>query len=321
MSYFTLNNISKKYSETFELDKINLSIKAGEIVGLLGESGAGKSTLLRIAAGLIDADSGVVKIGGEKMPLASDRLVPGYDNVKMVSQEFQLSAPLTVAENIAYALRYYKEAYRKERVSELIDLCHLENVAHQPVKFISGGEKQRTAIAKALAEEAKVLLLDEPFAHLDLINKRRLAEAITNVVKKLKIACIFVTHDAIDALRISHQVGILKGGKLIQIATPQQVYYEPVNIYVAQMTGEVSFLSKTFFEKHFAEKPAHQIEEKIYMLRPEQLKIVADGGITMEVKRVFFEGNHYKFFLKKDQYTLLVYHANKLPVGSIVGIE
>jgi len=143
-SLLELRHLSKNYPPQSVLSDIQLELQTGEILGLLGESGSGKSTLLRLAAGLIDPDEGEIWLNGEKLRLASDQLIPGHPDIKIVHQDYNLSLPISVRENIAYALRYYQKAYRDERVDELIELCHLETVADKPAKSLSGGEKQRT---------------------------------------------------------------------------------------------------------------------------------------------------------------------------------
>jgi ABC-type Fe3+/spermidine/putrescine transport system ATPase subunit len=316
-SLLELRDISKKYNQQSVLQQVSFNVNAGEIFGLLGESGSGKSTLLRIVAGLIDADEGGVWLSNQKLRLASDQLIPGHPDIKIVHQDYNLSAPLTVRENIAYALRYYEKAYRDVRVDELIQLCHLEAVATHTAKSLSGGEKQRTAIARALAEEAKVLLLDEPFAHLDLPNRRRLTETIRELAEQIGTACIFVTHDATDALSLSHQMGILREGQLLQIGTPEEVYQHPVNLYVAELTGEVSVLEKAFFEEHFGLSIISTNDPLI--IRPEMLLIhETPKAVEAVVERSVFEGGRYRVYLLIAQQKLVAYHTTFLPKGKIV---
>ena len=316
-SLLELRDISKKYNQQSVLQRVSFNVNAGEVFGLLGESGSGKSTLIRIAAGLIDPDEGEVWLDNQKLRLASDQLIPGHPDIKIVHQDYNLSAPLTVRENIAYALRYYEKAYRDERVNELIELCHLQGVASHTAKSLSGGEKQRTAIARALAEEARVLLLDEPFAHLDLPNRRRLTQTIRELAEQTSTACIFVTHDATDALSLSHQMGILRKGQLIQIGTPEEVYQQPVNLYVAELTGEVNILSKAFFEEHFG--PDTILTNNPLIIRPEMLLIhETPKAVEAVVERSVFEGGRYRVYLSIAQQKLVAYHTTFLPKGKIV---
>lgn len=321
-SLLELRDISKKYNQQSVLHHVSFNVNAGEVFGLLGESGSGKSTLLRIAAGLIDADEGDVWLDNQKLRLASDQLIPGHPDIKIVHQDYHLSAPLTVRENISYALRYYEKAYRDERVDELIQLCHLETVVNHPAKQLSGGEKQRTAIARALAEEARVLLLDEPFAHLDLLNRRRLTQTIRELAEQTGTACIFVTHDATDALSLSHQMGILREGQLLQTGTPETIYRQPVNIYAAEITGEVNLFEPDFFSLHF--DPDCLLLNNRIVVRPEAFSLYlqpSEKAIEAIVKRVVFEGSRYLIFLQLAHQLIKVYNPEPLPLDSTVFVE
>lgn len=322
MSFFQLHSVSKIYHSQWVVKDISFALAKGEIFGLLGESGSGKSTLLRIAAGLLDADEGHVSLQGQPLRPASDQLIPGHPDIKIVHQDYNLSAPLSVRENINYALRYYEKAYRDERVDELLQLCQLEAVAEHPAKSLSGGEKQRTAIARALAEEAKVLLLDEPFAHLDLPNRHRLTDTIRELAEQTGIACIFVTHDANDALSLSSRMGILHHGNLIQIGTPESIYHFPADAYAAELTGEVNILNVDFFKNpvgSYSTLPDGRIA-----VRPEKCILSASPtiyGVEAVVKRIVFEGSHYKFYLQAGAQLLKVYHHEVLPLEKSVFVD
>ncbi|MDF7819446.1 ABC transporter ATP-binding protein [Runella sp. MFBS21] len=325
MSFFRLQHISKSYKELSILRQVNFELNSGEIFGLLGESGSGKSTLLRIAAGLIDADEGEVWIGSEKLPPASDQLIPGHPDIKIVHQDYQLSLPLTTRENINYALRFYEKTYRNERIEELLELCHLQAVADRPAKLLSGGEKQRTAIARALAEEARVLLLDEPFAHLDLPNRRRLSDTLRELTTQSDLACLFVTHDAQDALSLCHQMAVLKEGELLQKDTPEAIYQTPANTYIAALTGEIILIEPSFFQ-HYFNISAPLLDHQI-VARPEhfQLSTIINTEETewvkTMVKRVAFEGSRYKIEVLLENTLLSVYYSTPLPLESEVFIK
>jgi len=305
-----LQSISKTFEQHLVLNQIDFAVNKGEIVGLLGESGSGKSTLLRIAAGLVDADhGGRVLLGKKAIATASDCLIPGHADIKIVHQEYSLSPLLTTRENIAYALRFYEKSYQKSRIDELIALCQLEAVANQTVKTLSGGEKQRTAIARALAEHPRVLLLDEPFAHLDLPNRRRLSHSVRQLVTQMGIACIFVTHDPVEALSLSNRLGILQNGTLIQLNTPERVYQHPRNAYVAQLTGEANLLKVSFCKRHLGLLKLPILEDGLALIRPEKWTVsTSNEGIAAQVESCVFRGMYYEISFRIAQH-ILIAHA------------
>ncbi len=319
---FELRHISKAYQpDQPVVDQLSLDLQAGEIFGLLGESGAGKSTLLQLAANLINPDAGEVWLEGEKLPMPSGLLIPGHPDIKIVHQDYQLSANLSVRENIRYALRYYEKNYRDVRIEELLELCQLQEVAERPTKLLSGGEKQRTAIARALAEEARILLLDEPFANLDLPNNRRLAETIRNSVAQTGAACIFVTHHAMDALGLSQRMGILQAGRLVQVGTPQEIYQNPINAYVATLSGEVNILPKKWVAQKMGKKLGHQLPDNRVLIRPEKFFIHTEATqASLAAKGLWsvFEGSRYRVGVELDGQNLLGYSSKSIEAGQDV---
>jgi ABC-type Fe3+/spermidine/putrescine transport system ATPase subunit len=311
MAIFQLKSIDKTFAQHTVLQQVSLDVKKGEIVGLLGESGSGKSTLLRIAAGLLNADGGAVYLNRQPIATASQRLIPGHADIKMVHQEYNLSLVLTARENIAYALRFYEKSYQNSRIEELLQLCQLESVANQTVKTLSGGEKQRTAIAQALAEHAKVLLLDEPFAHLDLPNRHRLSHTVRRLVTQMGVACIFVTHAPTEALSLSNRLGILQSGQLLQLDTPQRVYAQPRNAYVAELTGDANLLKAAFCERHLGEHTFVTLADGHALIRPENLILNENGtGAAAQVESCLFRGMHYEVRFKIGRQLLMAY-ANR----------
>jgi iron(III) transport system ATP-binding protein len=317
-----LRNLSKSYqTETRIIDQVSLRLRAGEIFALLGESGAGKSTLLQLAANLTNPDQGEVWLDGEKLPLPSDLLIPGHPDIKIVHQDYQLSPSLSVRENIRYALRYYEPDYRNARIEELLQLCQLWEVAERPTKLLSGGEKQRTAIARALAEEARILLLDEPFAHLDLPNNRRLSDTIRTLVAPMEAACLIVTHHAADALGLAQRIGILRQGRLIQVGTPEEIYHHPIDTYVAQLSGVANIVERTWLQAQWGLALGHPLPEGQLLLRPEQLALsllpLANAPAAV-LRWKFFEGSRYRVGLELAGKMLEAYTSGDLNVGQTV---
>ncbi|MBC8111770.1 MAG: ABC transporter ATP-binding protein, partial [Verrucomicrobia bacterium] len=237
----SVKNISKSYAQKIILQKLSFSVRKGTTLGILGESGSGKTTLLRIIAGLLEPDAGTIKLGKEVIKPPSGTLVAGHEKIKLVQQDFQLFPNISVRENISYPIRKYEKDFISQRTEILLQLCSLEKVQDQLPKEISGGEKQRTAIAQVLADEPEVLLLDEPFNQLDIFRKKVLKSEIQKIVKKLKITCLLVSHDVADLTELATEMMILQDGKIIQSGTTQSIFDNPVNDYVAVFIGKNSF--------------------------------------------------------------------------------
>ena len=233
----SVKNLSKSYSGKPALSHLSFSVKKGKIAGVLGESGSGKTTLLQLLAGLLEPDTGKLLLNTEAILPPSGKLVAGHEKIKLVSQDARLFPNATVRENIAYPLRKYEKSYVLQRTDELLKLCLLEPVQDRLPKEISGGEKQRTALAQALADEPELLLLDEPFSNMDVFNKQRLKNEIRRLVKKLKITCLLVSHDATDVLALADTLLILRHGNLLQAGTPESILQNPVNEYVTGLLG------------------------------------------------------------------------------------
>ena len=302
-------DISKSYGNTAVLSNVNVDLPAGEWLGILGESGSGKSTLLRILGRFLDADTGSVFFKEELLRPVSGELIPGHKQIKLIHQEFELFPNQTVEENIAYSLRFYEPEYKTERVDELLHITGLQSVRNQKAKILSGGEKQRTAIAKSLAEQPDVLLLDEPFAHLDNHNRRVLADAIESLRQEQKMSCIFVTHEAPDALAWSDRIAILRDGEIVQLGSPQEVYNHPVNSYVAELTGDINWLADSTADKKLFIRP-----EKI-----KRTKIPEKSKWTGVVEAIRFHGNHWEIRCRNEQGPLAFYRNRKdLEVGEQV---
>lgn len=239
---------------------------------MIGYSGAGKSTILKIIAGLTDPDAGQVFVGEQLAQRASEKLIPGHPDVKLVHQEYNLFPHVSLRQNIEYILRFFETNYRTERTDELVELCQIAHVQHKVPRLVSGGERQRTAIACAIAEEPKVLLLDEPFSHLDLPNRKRLREVVVNMVQDAQMSCVFVTHDATDIMAVADRVGVLMGGQLAQVARPIDVFYGPLTRQIAELMGEINTMTWAQFEDLLANTDPILFADGGVGLRPNQVK-------------------------------------------------
>ncbi|WP_044199351.1 ABC transporter ATP-binding protein [Dyadobacter tibetensis] len=298
-SLMQVENIHLSLDNRPVLVDLSLTLNTGEWLGILGESGSGKSTLLRLMARLIDADQGEVRFEGEVLTPVKNELIPGHPAIKLIHQEYALFPNQTVTENIGYSLRFYEPEYRAQRVEELLQLSGLQQVQNKKSKRLSGGEKQRTAIARALAEEPTILLLDEPFAHLDSPNKRILANAIESMRVSTEMGCVFVTHEATDALAWSDRIAVLKAGEIVQLGTPQEVYQNPVSAYVAELTGPVNWIRVDG-------------EQRIF-IRPEWVRIAVKQQPELwkgQVASVRFLGAHWLIRCQNEQGAISFYHPS-----------
>lgn len=320
----TATNLSKSYSGVAAVQTVSLTLEPGQIMALLGASGSGKSTLLNLLAGLADVDAGEVQLDGNRVMGPSDVLVPGHDAIRLVHQEYQLMPNVSIRENIAYALRFFQKDYRDYRVDELLKLCRLTHVRDRLPRYVSGGEKQRAAIARAIADKPAVLLLDEPFSHLDLPNRMIVRDLLFDLVRHAdndsSTACLFVTHDATDALSIADTLGILKDGKLIQYGSPADVYHHPLTTYAARMTGPVSILKTKYLPTLGLSALNHS--KAFVCIRPEQVYL-ADAGVPAVVRAVYFKGSHYEIDVNVSRYVSvrLLTTRSDIQVGQPVNIQ
>ena len=225
-----IENISKKFEQFNALNQVNLEIKNGSLVALLGPSGSGKSTLLRVLAGLENPDAGRIWLNGQdttNVPLQKREI--GF-----VFQNYALFPHLTVFQNIAFGLeiRDINSNRKTQRVQELLQLMQLEKFADRYPNQLSGGQRQRVALARALAVEPKVLLLDEPFAALDAKIRKQLRNWLRNLHQHISVTTVFVTHDHVEAFELAHEIVVLENGNIVQIGTPQEIIDHPANRFV-----------------------------------------------------------------------------------------
>ncbi|MEM1679191.1 MAG: ABC transporter ATP-binding protein [Ignisphaera sp.] len=240
MRHVELECISKRFGSTIAVDNVSLSVNLGEIFSLLGPSGCGKTTTLRIIAGLVKPDSGRVYIGGNDVT----DIPTEKRNVGMVFQNYALWPHMTVYDNIAFGLklrRLPQEEIRR-RVKEVLALVKLEGFENRYPTQLSGGQQQRVSLARALALNPEVILLDEPLSNLDAKLREELRYELRTLLKSLKITSVYVTHDQLEALTISDRIAVMNHGRIVQIGTPREVYEEPTNRFVAAFIGESTII-------------------------------------------------------------------------------
>ena len=300
--------IVKQFGSQIVLKGINLDIYENEFVTLLGPSGCGKTTLLRILGGFLDPDEGKVIFDGEEI---SNK--PPYEReLNTVFQKYALFPHLSVYENIAFGLKIKKVSKDviDQKVMKMLRLIGLEGYEDKNTTLLSGGQQQRVAIARALVNEPKVLLLDEPLAALDLKLRKEMQYELKRIQQEVGITFIFVTHDQEEALTMSDKIVVMKNGEIQQVGTPQDIYNEPANRFVANFIGESNILSGTMLEDYKVQFDdivfdcvdyGFKANEKVdVVIRPEDIDIVPveDGKMTGEVLSVLFKGVHYEIMVE-----------------------
>lgn len=301
-----LSKVFKSYdNKIFALSAISFEIKAGEVAYVLGESGSGKSTLLKIIAGLEDADKGSIIVDEDKITGPSQNLVPGFDHIAYVPQDFKLQQYWTVRDNIGKNISHYPSAEKEGRIEELLKLCKLESFADRFPRELSGGQQQRIAMAAAVADEPDVVLLDEPFSNLDLPMKSEVRKEIIGMLRALDITVLLVSHDPAEALAVADQILILNQGKLEQQGHPVDLYKKPKSLYAAKFLGPINDI---------------MIGTRKMLVRPESIQIDPKGKYKGTVIECIFMGMHYHTILKmpKANSTVLCYTTEQQKLNSVV---
>jgi multiple sugar transport system ATP-binding protein len=235
MAELHINNISKSYGEFIALSNIDIKIKDGEFLVLIGPSGCGKSTLMNSIAGLESISEGEILMGGKNVT----HLAPKDRDIAMVFQSYALYPSMTVYQNIAFALeiRKWPKATIKAEVKRVAELLKIEQLLDRKPAALSGGQRQRVAMGRALAREPEIYLFDEPLSNLDAKLRVQMRTEIKKLHKRLKTTIVYVTHDQIEAMTLADRIAVIKDGKLLQLATPHEIYNDPVNMFVAGFMG------------------------------------------------------------------------------------
>lgn len=326
-----IENLTKAYGDFKAVDNMNLNIADGELVGLLGPSGCGKSTTLFMLAGLNDPTSGHIYFGGKDVT----KVAPEDREIGLVFQNYALYPHMTVADNIMFPLinRKVPKAEARERAQEMAKLVQLDHLMDRKPKALSGGQQQRVAIARALANSPHVLLLDEPLGALDLKLRKDMQTELKAIQKRLGITFIYVTHDQEEALSMSDTIVVMDKGKIQQIGTPEDIYNEPVNAFVADFIGEsnivdaimikdylVSFGGVTFecLDSGFGENAFVEA-----VVRPEDIKIVKKGSeasLPGKITSVTFKGVHFEILVDVSGFIWMIQTIEHHEVGEEIGM-
>ena len=308
-----VKNLSFSYSEKPVLKNLNFNIQKAENVSVIGASGCGKSTLLQSIYGLHNVSGEIY--WNEKQLLGPEfNIVPGEDFMKYLAQDFDLMPPLNVAENVG---KYLSNAYprkKKIRINELLSLVEMKELAKIKAKFLSGGQQQRVALARVLAKPPEVLLLDEPFSHIDHFRKNKLRRSLFAYLKNSGITVLVATHDSTDALSFADKTIVMKAGKIIAIGKPESLYQDPKNAYVASLFGEVNELPASLLL-------SNESSGKKVILYPHEIKPVRESPHKATVINSFFRGGHFLTEVAMENQNVFLETSEKPEVGQHVSLE
>jgi spermidine/putrescine transport system ATP-binding protein len=326
----SLRNAVVDYDGDTILKGINLDIVDKQFVTLLGPSGCGKTTTLRIIGGFLQMSSGELYFDGKKI---ND--VPAFKRpINTVFQKYALFPHLNVYENVAFGLRLkkMKESEIKERVDEMLHLVNLEGYEKRSINSLSGGQQQRVAISRALVNRPRVLLLDEPLGALDLKLRKEMQIELKKIQQRLGITFIYVTHDQEEALTMSDTVVVMNNGVIQQIGTPEDIYNEPKNAFVADFIGESNIIDGIMRKDYFVEidNVVFECEDSGFgdnalvdvVIRPEDIKVVAPckEAIVGVVKDVIFKGVHFEILVEANNYLWKIHSTKSQVIGSTIGM-
>jgi ABC-type Fe3+/spermidine/putrescine transport system ATPase subunit len=300
-----VQNISFAYDTTTVVSDVSFSVEKGSNTAIIGESGCGKSTLLKLIYGLYDLNQGEIHWEGTPVLGPKFNLVPGMDQMKYLAQDFDLMPFITVAENVGKFLSNIYPEQKKQRIHELLEMVEMTEFADIKAKYLSGGQQQRVALARVLALEPEVLLLDEPFSNIDSFRKGALRRNLFSYLKNKGITCIIATHDSIDALSFSDETIVMKNGKIITHDLSPKVYLKPESKYVASLYGEVNQIALQLFDE------SADANQSI-LVYSHELFITEKSKLEVTVKQSYYKGN--TFLLKGVYDKKVLFFENSFPI-------
>ena len=326
-----LEHISKSYDGELILDDLNLYIKENEFLTLLGPSGCGKTTTLRILGGFATPDTGHVIFDGQDIT----KLPPNKRQLNTVFQKYALFTHMTISENIAFGLKIKKKSksYIQDKIKYALKLVNLEGYENRMPDSLSGGQQQRIAIARAIVNEPKVLLLDEPLGALDLKLRQDMQYELIRLKNELGITFIYVTHDQEEALTMSDTIVVMNKGYIQQIGSPEKIYNEPENAFVADFIGDSNLLGGVMLEDKLVEILGVRFScvdtgfgtnrTVDVVIRPEDVILDAPGKGSLDgtVTHLIFKGVHYEMEVTANGFEWLVHSTSMFPVGTRVSLH
>lgn len=302
-----VNGLSCHYGQTQVLHTLDLTVKKGEIVCLLGASGCGKTTLLKAIAGLLPLTKGKITLNQKLLDDASQQTAPEHRNMGLIFQDYALFPHLTVAQNIGFGLTTLSSQEKQQQVNKMLTLVHLESLGERYPHELSGGQQQRVAIARSLAYQPDLLLLDEPFSNIDTQVRQSLIADIRTIFKKQGVTAIFVTHSREEAFAFSDSMAVMNHGIIEQFGSSTQLYYQPASPFVANFLGGGSYLSGEVMNEHEVRTCLGDLQVNVsqfkasdrvrVLLRPQNIHLSAAelGSSEHVVQQVQFMGDHCRY--------------------------
>lgn len=306
LSLLNISNLSKKYSDKADsagLKSVSFSVRRNEITAIIGKSGSGKSTLLRLIYGLQEPDSGEIRFDGWRVLGPKEKLIPGHEKMRMVSQHFDdLNTFANVYDNVASRLSNEDLEAKESRTLQILKSLRIDHLRNQRLADLSGGEKQRVSIARALITQPEMLLMDEPFNQVDAAFRDQLQRDLKQIVDETGLTVILVSHDPSEVLGLAHQLVILKDGNLVGIGDPVSLYNNSPSRYIARMLAKSNILKANQI-KHLGIKT----EDECFAIHPEWLKVEANENGNFEVDVVLFRGFYEELVIRNENLYLRVY--------------
>lgn len=320
MSQLIINNLKVSYENNSVLDKFNLELDDGELLVILGPSGCGKSTLLSSISGLIQPGDGKITLKDKVVFSKNDFVnVPVEKrNIGFIFQNYALWPHMSVFDNIAYPLKFKKKkkSIIKEKVYKLLENIGLKEKAHKYPHELSGGEKQRVGLARAIISQPDLLLLDEPLANIDAMLKYQILNLISQINKEYKIPMIYVTHDQNEAFYVADRIVIMREGRIIQDGCPRHIYKFPCDKFVAEFVGRNNLITSNFFDKLKCKKGC---KNSMVAVRPEDINIDDDGEYKGKIKRIIYRGSNTELYVKFDgEMVIINVNTDKYKIGDTI---
>lgn len=301
-----VQNISFAYKDKPTLSAISFQLKKGKNLAVIGESGCGKSTLLKLIYGLYDLKEGQIYWNENQVLGPKYHLIPGMEYMKYLAQDFDLMPYITVAENVGKYLSNIYADQKKERIAELLDIVEMTDLANTKAQFLSGGQMQRVALARVLAVEPEVLLLDEPFSHIDNFRKNSLRRKLFAYLKEKQITTLVATHDSSDVLSFSDEVIVMQNGKVIATDSPIRLYQNPKSKYIASLFGDVNEI---------------EVDGKTQYVYPHQFKVVLKSELQVEIVNCYYKGSHYLAEAQRNEATIFFENPTEISIGTKIYLE